>query len=194
MYMKRLNYALLFLLFACISCQQSTIDHYNSLVKKEVTSKKKVNNIFFGIALGMPSKDFYVHCWKMNKKGLFADGSGNTSVSYKLVKNELQHPAEMNFYPEFYNGRINKMWVRFQYAGWAPWNKDLDSGNLLADVLKLYQKWYPSGNPFITITDKKKGNIYVKVDGNRRIIIGRYDDVQVKVDYTDLSTEKNQNI
>jgi hypothetical protein len=130
----------------------------------------------------------------MNKKGLFVDGNGNTSVSYKLVNNELKHPAEMNFYPEFIHGKINKMWVKFQYAGWAPWNKELGSDNLLPDVVRLYQKWYPGGNPFLTITDAKKGTIYVKVDGNRRIIIGRYDDVQVKVDYTDLNTEIKQNI
>jgi hypothetical protein len=28
------------------------------------------------------------------------------------------------------------------------------------------------------------------VDGNRRITIGRYDDVHIKVDYTDLLIEK----
>lgn len=184
-----LRYVLVFSLLAMAGCHPSPMEHYDSLVKKEVKSHKSVNDIFFGINLGMPSKDFYVHCWNMNKKGLFTDGPQNASVSYKLVNNELKHPAELNFYPEFINGKVYKMWARFQYMGWAPWNKKLDSDDLLTDVVNLYKKWYPSGNPFITISDEKKGTIYVKVDGNRRIIIGRYDDVEVKVDYTDLRVE-----
>jgi hypothetical protein len=40
------------------------------------------------------------------------------------------------------------------------------------------------------MTDKVKGTIYVKVDGNRRITAGKYDDEQVHVDYTDLFIEK----
>jgi len=131
-----------------------------------------------------------MHCWEMNKKGIFTDGNGNTAVKYKLANGELKHPAEMNFYPEFKDGKIASFWVKFQYDGWVPWNKKLDSDDLLPDVLALYKKWYPQGNDFLKITDKEKGTIYVKVDGNRRIIIGRFDDVQVKVDYSDLSTQK----
>jgi hypothetical protein len=186
--MKQLKYFLLLLLFA--SCRQSGMDHYESLVKKELKSNKKVNDIFFGISFGMTSKDFFMHCWDLNKKGIFTDGSNNTAVLYKLNHNELNHPGELNFYPEFHEGKIYRMGARFQYPGWAPWNKNLYSDSLLTDVVNLYKKWYPSGNPFIKISDEKKGTIYVKVDGNRRIIIGRYDDQQVKADYTDLLIER----
>jgi hypothetical protein len=58
------------------------------------------------------------------------------------------------------------------------------------DVLHLYEKWYSEGNSFIQLNDETKGTIYVKVDGNRRITIGRYNDMIVKVDYTDLLLEK----
>jgi hypothetical protein len=54
----------------------------------------------------------------------------------------------------------------------------------------MYKKWYPDGNPFLILTDKARGTIYVKVDGNRRITIGRFNDMMVKVDYTDLLIEK----
>ncbi|MDQ3842556.1 MAG: hypothetical protein M3342_00870 [Bacteroidota bacterium] len=188
--MTVLKYSLLFLLIAFMSCRQSDMGKYRSLVKSELKNNKKVNDIFFGISLGMTSKDFYMHCWNLNKKGLFTDGMNNTSVAYKLDHNELKHPATMSFYPEFNNGKIHKMWTRFQYDGWMPWNKQLGSDSLLTDVLTLYKKWYSSGNPFITITDKKRGTLYVKVDGNRRIILGLYDDVEVKVDYTDLTVEQ----
>ena len=183
---------LLLLSIVFAGCQQSAMDKYHSLVKQELNSKKEVNDVFFGISLGMANKDFFLHCWNLNKQGLFTDGLNNTSVEYKL-ENELKHPARMNFYPEFNNdGRIYKMWARFQYRGWMPWNKALSSDSLLPDVLKLYQKWYPTGNPFIRIEDKTKGTLYVKVDGNRRIILGRYDDADVKADYTDLRVEQEQ--
>ena len=180
---------LLLIFIACVGCQQSGTEKYKALVKTELASNKKVNDIFFGIKLGMLNKDFYMHCWNMNKQGVFTDGTNNTMVFYKLDHKELSHPASLNFYPEFHEGRIYKMEARFQYDGWMPWNKKLGSDSLLNDVVKLYQKWYPTGNSFIKITDEKRGTIYVKVDGNRRIIIGRYDDVDVKADYTDLSVK-----
>ena len=65
--------------------------------------------------------------------------------------------------------------------------------SLLPDVLALYKKWYSDGNSFIQIDDEEKGTIYVKVDGNRRITIGKYDDMMVKVDYTDMLVEKQIN-
>ena len=190
MNMKQLTYFLLLSTAGFISCRQTGTERYESLVKKELSSNKKVKDIFFGISLGMTSKEFYMHCWNMNKKGIFTDGSANTAVLYKLNHNELRHPAEMNFYPEFHEGRIHKMAAGFQYTAWAPWNKNLYSDSLLTDVVNLYKKWYPKGNPFITISDEKKGTIYVKVDGNRRIVIGRYDDMHVKANYTDLLIER----
>jgi len=172
-----------------ISCNND-MQEYQSLMQKEVTSGKHADSLFFGIYLGMTSKQFFTHCWELNKQGIFTDGNNNTAVLYKLNKNELKYDASMNFYPEFKNNKIYKMWATFQYDGWAPWNKHMYSDSLLPDVLKLYKTWYSTGNPFIEMRDKERGTIYIKVDGNRRIIIGRYDDMIVKVDYTDLLVEK----
>jgi hypothetical protein len=163
---------------------------YNRLVETELASNKRVDSIFFGIYLGMTGKEFFTHCWEMNKKGLFTDGQSNTAVLYRLNHNELKYPASMNFYPEMNENKITKMSATFQYEGWAPWNRHLFSDTLLPDVLNLYKRWYNSGNPFIEMRTSGKPPIYVKIDGNRRIIIGQKDDMQVKVDYTDLLTEK----
>lgn len=174
------------------TCNEPGIDDYKSMKNKELASGRKVDSIFFGIYFGMTSKQFYTHCWELNKKGIFTDGESNTAVLHKLNNNELKYPASMNFYPAFYQNKLYKMPVTFRYNGWAPWNKSLVSDSLQSDVLNMYQKWYKEGNPFIKIHDEKKGSIYVKVDGNRRITIGRYDDMNVKVDYTDLLVEENQ--
>jgi len=75
------------------------------------------------------------------------------------------------------------------YDAWAPWNKNLFSDSLLNDVVGLYKKWYGNNN-FIEMKDSVKGTIFIKVDRNRRIIIGRYDDLHVKANYTDLLVDK----
>jgi len=183
------------ILFMLIGCSEySEMDKYNMLAKKELASNKKVDSIFFGIHFGMTQKKFFAHCWEMNKKGIFTDGNdgrGNMTVLYKLGK-ELKYPASMNFYPDFNDSTIWRMRVNFQYDGWVPWNKHMAADSLLPDVLKMYKNWYSDGNSFIQINDKTRGILYVKVDGNRRITIGKYDDVIVKVEYTDMLVEKNK--
>src|SRR5450432_3541351 len=181
---------ILFILVACSA--DSGMDKYNNLVKKELAANRRVDSIFFGIHFGMAQKKFFAYCWEMNKKGIFTDGDDGLGGMYVLYKlgNELKYPAAMNFYPDFNNDAISKMRVTIQYYGWAPWNKHLYADSLLPDVLALYKKWYSDGNSFIRINDKKKGIIYVKVDGNRRITIGKYNDMLVKVDYTDMLVKK----
>ena len=179
-------FVLLFVLAAC--SPQSNQDKYNRLVKRELASQKRVDSIFFDIRLGMSRKDFYMYCWEMNKKELFFEGIGNMYVLYKL-KNQLHHPASMNFYPDFNDSTIWRMRTLFQYDGWVPWNKKLSADSLLPDVVLLYKKWYNSGNPFIELEDGKTGMKYVKVDGNRRITIRKSDDVVVEAYYTDMRVE-----
>ena len=45
-------------------------------------------------------------------------------------------------------------------------------------------------NSFIRVDDEKRGTVYVKVDGNRRITIKKYDDVLIKVEFVDMPVEK----
>jgi hypothetical protein len=139
----------------------------------------------------MASKEFFTHCWEMNKKGIFTDGKSNTAVLYRLDKNELKYSASMTFYPEMDQNRISKMTATIQYDGWAPWNKHMFSDSLVNDVLSLFKKWYSSGNPFIKMTDPEKNTFYVKVDGNRRITISKKNDMEIKVNYTDMLKEKS---
>ena len=103
-----------FMLMAC--SQKRDIDKYNSLVKTELASNKRVDSIFLGMHLGMTQKDFYLHCWQMNQKGILTDGNdarGNMTVLYKLNK-ELKYPASMNFFPDFQDSSIWKMRVDYQ--------------------------------------------------------------------------------
>jgi hypothetical protein len=174
----------LIFVFACNSDERK----YDQLVKDELSRGVRKDTLFQGIKLGMTSKEFYARCWEMNKKGLFFAGSGNMTVLYKLKK-ELKYPASMDFYPDFRQGRIYKMRVTFGYDAFAPWNKQMFADSLQLDVLNMLRKWYRDKD-FITMKDSSKGTIFVQVDGNRRIIIGKFNDAHVKVDYTDLLVDE----
>lgn len=179
------------LLISVSSCSNFSDSEYNRIVKKELAKGIRSDSLFMGIYLGMHSKAFYGHCWEMNKKGLVTNGSNNTTVLYKVTK-ELKYISSMNFYPDFQDDKIFRMKVSFDYDGWAPWNKPHSADSLLPDVLHMLKNWYPNSNDFIKMTDKDRGTIYVKVDGNRRITAGIFDERTVKVDYTDLLIEEKQ--
>jgi hypothetical protein len=159
---------------------------YERLVERELTSGVRYDSLFFGIYLGMTSKDFYTHCWELNKKGLIRQGSSNLSVVYDLK--DMKHAAKMNFYPTFLEDKIYEMPVRFQYDAWAPWNKHLQSDSLQLDVLNLLEGWY--GEDFMEVKHPVHGSAFVKVDGNRRISIFTQGPAEVFAVFTDMSMDE----
>jgi hypothetical protein len=161
---------------------------YERRLKHELASGVRYDSLFFGLYLGMPEKDFYMHCWKLNKKGLIRQGSTNTTVLYN-IKDELKYPGTMNFYPKFDQGKISEMPVQYAYSGWAPWNKKLYSDKLEVELLKWYKKVYGSG--FIRVKHSEHGMAYVLVNGNRRITIFKADDLHVWAVFTDMSVKKD---
>ena len=162
-------------------------ERYERRLSRELASGVRHDSLFMGIYLGMPDKEFYSHCWKLNKEGLIKQGTGNMSVEYQ-VKEELNYPATMNFYPVFDQGKIVEMPVRFIYNGWAPWNKEVSSESLSRDVLNWYEQVYGKG--FITVTHPKRGAAFTKIDGNRRITIYQKDDMHVWAVFTDMLAER----
>jgi hypothetical protein len=163
---------------------------YERRIKHELASGIRNDSLFMGIYFGMHSKDFYTHCWDLNKKGLIKQGEGNRTVEYQM-KNELKHPAVMNFYPNFKDDKIFDMPVRFKYKGWAPWNKELSSDKLQEELVSYYEKQYGKG--FIKVKNKKDGILYVKIDGNRRITIFTSDKLYAWAIFTDLTVSKDMN-
>ncbi len=181
--MKVFCFALLILVVISIGCSKSK---YERMVETELAKEGKVDSLFLGLKFGMTMEEFFEHCWDLNKQGIITDGRGNTAAQYKL--SELSHHAFMDFYPEFYEEKIYKMPVEFRYNGWAPWNKHLSSDSLLMDVKQLMIKWY--GGEFLGMQKPDGSTFFVKVDGNRRILIYIYDRRIVKVVFTDLLTER----
>ncbi|MGB3779538.1 MAG: hypothetical protein WA960_14350 [Tunicatimonas sp.] len=160
---------------------------YHQRVEAELATGVREDSLFLGITFGMSPKDFFAHCWELNRQGTIREGTQNMSVMREV--SELKHPAVMNFYPDFYEDGIYEMPVTYVYKAWAPWNKKLFADSLQQDVLALYQQQY--GNDFMTV-DHPKGVAYVRVDGNRRISVYKEDDSHVKVVFTDLLAERKK--
>jgi hypothetical protein len=173
----------LMLVLAILGCRRE--HEYTKRVREGLASGTRHDSLFMGIYLGMVQRDFYAQCWELNKEGLVRQGTGNTTVLYKTK--ELKEPADMNFYPSFYQQKIWQMPVKFNYESWAPWNKRLMADSLQIDVLRLFKKWY--GDDFIEVRHPDGNIAYVKVDGNRRITIYKQDDQFVIANFTDLLVE-----
>ena len=136
----------------------------------------------------MTSKDFYAHCWDLNKRQLITQGPSNNSVRYYLPTESIGQKIEMLFYPVFENDIVYEVNSTFSYTGWAPWNKETSSDYLMDEVRDILSGWYAT--EFIEIKNPKNNNIlYATVNGNRRIAITKVSEREVRARYTDLTLE-----
>ncbi len=168
------------ILISTWSCSQGA--KYKQMERRELASGERHDSLFLGIYFGMESKPFFDHCWQMNKEHLVKEGPGSATVEY--IPPDFKEKTQMLFYPKFYENKIYQMPVEFSYEAWAPWNKELFSDKLQLEVVRVLEKWYGKG--FIKLHYKTHGDLYVKVDGNRRISVWIEDDQKVKVLFTDV--------
>lgn len=152
---------------------------YQRTKKRELASGVQQDSLFLGFYLGMTREDFYDRGWEINKQKIAREGQGNANIEYELNE-EMKAPATMNFYPRFHRDRIAVMPVKFMYKSWAPWNqRDYGPIPLEQDVLNLLEDWYGAG--FFSMEHPEKGEVHVKIDGNRQIRVWKGEnDVQVR--------------
>jgi len=175
------------LIFIC-SCTKS---EYDQLIKTEMAKEMVKDSLFLGMNLGQTKKEFFDKCWKLNNEGKIFQGSSNKFVEYLLPEKEgtpVEESMTMLFYGIFNKEKImTGMDMKLYYSAWSLWNKALQSDKLRPVVQDSLMSWFP-GNDFILVPAKKtKGEIYVKVDGYRRIIIEPIsDDREIDVRIDDL--------
>ncbi len=134
---------------------------------KDTYSEDNLEDLVMGLYFGMEKKEFYDHCWELNKLGKAHHGSLNNEVMYMDSVN-FNHTVSVNFFPAFVDGVITELPMTFYYAGWAPWNTDkLDQDSLLLEVKSWLEIKFGDG-----FVEKKLSNNdvgYYKVDGPRTI-------------------------
>jgi hypothetical protein len=185
--MKGAKYLIFLMLLSGMSaCTQQS--QYAEIVEEELASGLRHDTILLGLHFGMPETDFYNTCWQLNQQGLIKEGYSNRTVYYELPG--LSHEGFFDFFPIFKNGRIQSFEGFTMYKGWAPWNKELWADKLIEDTRELFQSSYP-GNAFFPVKSPGRGKAYVKIDGNRRIVLYYTEDSKVNVLISDLTNPDN---
>lgn len=167
---------------AAVSCSSGAPD-YDTLVKEEMATGAIHDSLLFGMRFGQTKAEFFDRCWKLNSEGIIKQGPNNKFVEYKLPKKkgkDLQHAITMLFYGIFDDSNtMTGMDFQFSYDGWSLWNEKLQSHELLHSVKDSLKKWYP-GNDFVKLRMKNDtSEVYVKIDGNRHILIKPIDDNRI---------------
>lgn len=166
---------------------------YSKTVKSEVKSGVKHEELFLEMNMGMTKKEFYSHCWDLNKRQLISQGSGNKYAKHIMeLKNENDSITKVVvlFYGIF--DKFDVMYgmdMKMEYYSWAPWNKELHAPALAERIQKYYMDLYGM-NPFIEI-DIDQHKAFAKIDGNRQILIYPTDNKSVSVKITDISKRYN---
>jgi hypothetical protein len=162
-----------------IACSGS---EYDQLVKRELDSGVVHDSLLFDLKMGQTKAYFLQSCWKLNQKGIISNGPGSTTVKYILpnTKEASQSNMTLLFFGDFNEEKImTGMDFQFYYNSWSLWNESLQAGQLVPVVMDTLKKWYP-GNDFIKVPLKGDSlHLFVKVDGNRRIIIPPVTDQQI---------------
>ena len=168
--------------FMLSSCKKS---EYARLVDREMKAGRQ-DSIFLGMYFGMKRQDFFDHCMELNRQHIATSGiRGGLSVLYKI-----EDPAgtiQMNFYPEFWKDQIYEMRVLFNYENWTPWSQNTHQDSLRNRVGRLFNKWY--GSDFIKVERSPGDTALVKVTGNRRIVIFKEGESDVRAIFTNLIDE-----
>ncbi len=166
--------------FCFLAC---TPKDYHAYEKRELSSGVRVDSLFLGIGIGMLNKDFYTHCWELNKQGIIREGASNLTVHYPLP--EYDGKIKFEFYPIFKDDKIQSMTGYFYHDAWSPWNRDTDPDKLIEEVRQLITSWY--GIQFFPMKGLGIGNAYAGVKGNLRIVLFYDMDNKIDVHFTDLT-------
>ena len=176
-----------------IGCTQSQDQVYRQLEERELASGARYDSLFKGLYFGMPYDSFRDHCMKMHVRGEFREGGRKSGAWVECnLTNEMKYPASLNFYPEFEESAITQMRAAVYYNSDVtfkdhPFVKD----SLLHDAIRLMDRWYGPGFVKIDSPDSLKEDIYVKVNGNRRITV--YTDninTMINLWFVDLTKKK----
>lgn len=189
---------IILLALAFVACRSE----YDNLVKSEMASGVRHDSLIFDFVFDQTREKFYEQCWEMNKTNIISQGPKNKYVMYILepgmVRDE-EYKIEMLFYGIFDSDMIMRgMDFRFSYPRWSAWSDEYHADKLIPSVMNYFNDKFP-GNDFITVPLKSiDQNSYVKVDGNRQILIYAADSKDVVVKLEDLSyklalTERNEN-
>ena len=184
---------LVIIALALSSCQSE----YEQFVEQELGSGIINDSLIFNMRMGQTKKDFFSACWELNRQKLISNGSGNSMARHitdlDTMGKTTPWSKNMSFYGIFDDqDTMRGMDLVYYFMDWSPWVKNRQSDTLLVHLLDLYERGYP-GNDFIEI-EIKETNVpaFVKIDGNRQILMYPKGDKDVVVKIEDLHYKLNK--
>ena len=176
-----------------MGCNQSPAERYKAHERKELASGLRKDSLFMGFYFKMPKKEFREYCFEMNLKGKFKQGGRKNSGWVESSLPGTQYPAAINFYPNFIEDSISEMHAAIYYDDDAVFKDGIfERDSLLLDVLNLLDTRYGKETFKIKSPLFYKEDVYVKLNGNRRITI--YPDPSgqlINVWFADMTAIKN---
>ena len=76
----------LFLFLAIALCFAACESEYSKTVKKELKTGVIHKDLILGLKIGQTQKEFYDHCWQLNKQQLVSQGSGNKFAKHFMPR------------------------------------------------------------------------------------------------------------
>ena len=184
------RYILSFLtLVLLVSCTTEPKSKYEKLIADEMSKDIRHDSIFLGFDYGIKKADFFVVCKELNEKKLVVQANKSGFVQYIFPPTAEKDKDLIVLFWGVFTKNLTMTGLTFEitHVAWSPWNEESKPENLIPVVQSKFMEWFP-GNDFvniITVEDQK--NIWVKIDGNRRITIEEPDNVtSVKVNIDDL--------
>ncbi|MFT6993536.1 MAG: hypothetical protein ACI9AV_000974 [Sediminicola sp.] len=176
-----------------IGCTRSNEAKYKRYEKNELAKGIRQDSLFMGLYLKMPLKEFRTYSFDMNIKGKFKQGGQKSPNWVQTELQEMSYPATLTFYPQFKQDSIHEMNAAIYYENAIYKDGIFESDSLMLDVLNLLDKWYGGQTFKIKSPIFYKEDVYVKVNGNRRITV--YPDASgqiINLWYVDLTNLKEE--
>ena len=169
------------------SCNDREIS-YETYVAKELATGVRNDSLIYGIHFGMTEEEFKSYCTGMNLQKRFMPNPRGTAVRLKL-QNGFGAPVVFDFFPVLQSNKpIRKITASMKYRDFSYYDKIYDIGNLVIEAVEYFEDGY-GGNKFIAIPHENRliKHKYVKIDGNRKIVLNpTFDGQGLQIEFEDL--------
>lgn len=164
-------YWLFIIAILLLSCKESIEGRYKKYEKSELAKGVRKDSLFMGLYFQMTKEDFRTYCFDMNLEGKFKQGGNKSSIWVESKLESTTYPAAINFYPNFKDDKISELNASIYYKNAVYKDGIFELDSLMLDVLGLMKKWYGKEVFKIKSPFFYKEDVYVMVDGNKRITI-----------------------
>jgi hypothetical protein len=176
-------------MFTIFSCSENVT--YEEYVARELAKGIRHDSLIHRIHFGMTAEEFMIYCAEMNRKKIFMPNTSGSAVSLELLEG-FNAPVQFIFFPAFEgDGPIKKIMASIKYRDFSYYGEKYAIENLVIEAKRNFEKGY-GGNKFFTIPHENKllKYKYVKIDGNRKIVLNpTFDGQSLEVEFEDLNPE-----